>query len=74
MIRSLGSGKPLPQSSETTSTCEHGELTPGDAHGDSQAIETVDPRLARLIDAWPSLPRPVKAGIVAMVNRAIQSR
>ena len=27
-----------------------------------------DPALARLIDAWPSLPEPVKAGIVAMVK------
>ena len=30
-----------------------------------------DPDLVAVIDAWPRLPKPVKAGIVAMV-RAFQ--
>ena len=29
-----------------------------------------DPDLQRIIDAWPTLPEAVKAGIVAMVNVA----
>jgi len=29
-----------------------------------------DPDLARVIDAWPHLPEPVKAGIVAMIQAA----
>ncbi|MFB3138561.1 MAG: hypothetical protein ACE10B_05025 [Phycisphaerales bacterium] len=29
-----------------------------------------DPDLCSIIDAWPSLPKPVKAGIVAMVHAA----
>ena len=31
----------------------------------------LDRDLIRVITAWPSLPEPVKAGIVAMVNAAI---
>lgn len=32
-----------------------------------------DSELASVIDAWPSLPEPVKAGILAMVQVAKQS-
>ena len=32
-----------------------------------------DSELASVIDAWPSLPEPVKAGILAMVQAAKQS-
>ena len=32
-----------------------------------------DPGLRRIIDAWPDLPKPLKAGIVAMVRAAQQS-
>ena len=27
-----------------------------------------DPDLAAIVDAWPTLPEPIKAGIVAMVK------
>ncbi len=33
-----------------------------------------DPDLCRIINAWPGLPEAIRAGIVAMVNTAIQSR
>ena len=71
---SLGSGEPIPQPGETTSSCEHGESTPGDAHGDSPEIESVNPRLARLMDAWPTLPDALKTGIMAMVTAASGDR
>jgi hypothetical protein len=29
-----------------------------------------DPDLARIVDAWPTLPSALKAGIVAMVRAA----
>ncbi len=40
---------------------------------DSEEAPT-DPDLQRLIEAWPTLPKPVKAGVVAMMNSAIESR
>jgi hypothetical protein len=30
----------------------------------------IDPALASLIDAWPTLPEPIRAGILAMVRAA----
>jgi hypothetical protein len=29
-----------------------------------------DPDLARIVDAWPSLPDAIKAGILAMIEAA----
>ena len=31
---------------------------------------SIDPDLAAVIEAWPTLPEAVKAGILAMVNAA----
>ena len=33
-------------------------------------LGSIDPDLAVLIDAWATLPEPLKAGIVAMVKAA----
>jgi hypothetical protein len=33
-----------------------------------------DPNLARLIDAWPTLPAALKAGILAMIDLARMDR
>ena len=30
----------------------------------------VDARLKRIVDAWPELPEPIRAGIVAMIDAA----
>jgi hypothetical protein len=30
-----------------------------------------DPDLARIVDAWPTLPEAIRAGIVAMVQAAL---
>ena len=35
-------------------------------------IEHADPDLAAVIDAWPTLPEALKAGIVAMIQAAIR--
>ena len=34
---------------------------------------TADPGLASVIDAWPKLPEPVRAGILAMVRASVGS-
>lgn len=34
------------------------------------APATTDPDLASLLDAWPTLPGPIRAGILAMVKAA----
>jgi len=34
---------------------------------------TADPELSAIVDAWPSLPEAVKAGIVAMVDACKRS-
>ena len=31
---------------------------------------TLDPQLAAVVEAWPTLPEPIKAGILAMVRAA----
>jgi hypothetical protein len=40
---------------------------PNNRHSGSRPSHS-DPELARVIDAWPTLPAPIKAGIVAMVQ------
>ncbi len=50
----------------------------GAAHGptgqvsDTSADGTGDPDLACVVAAWPSLPEPIRAGILALVN-AVQN-
>ena len=34
--------------------------------------DRIDPDLAAVIDAWPSLPEAIKAGIVAMIEATVE--
>jgi hypothetical protein len=45
---------------------------PGGAKSGALTIENlaIDPSLAALIDAWPTLPDAIRAGILAMVRAA----
>jgi hypothetical protein len=45
---------------------------PGGAKSGALAPENpaIDPALAALIDAWPTLPEAIRAGILAMVRAA----
>lgn len=47
-------------------------LVPGGAKSGAlaPAKPVIDPDLAALIDAWPRLPEPIKAGILALVRVA----
>jgi len=33
-------------------------------------LAQIDPKLADLVSAWPTLPEPIKAGVLAMVKAA----
>jgi len=45
---------------------------PGGAENGALAPEkpAIDPALASIIDTWPKLPEPLRAGILAMVRSA----
>lgn len=47
---------------------EFGILEQGSAK--SGALRVLDPRLGSLIEAWPTLPEPIRAGILAMIRAA----
>jgi hypothetical protein len=43
-------------------------VRPQTATQDATRVIAGDPDLAAVIDAWPALPEPIKAGIMAMVQ------
>jgi hypothetical protein len=43
---------------------------PGGARSGALATKAIDPALAALIDAWPTLPEAIRADILAMVKAA----
>ena len=58
---------------------QRGDLRQGEQGGDmagaaeSDAVEVPDEGLRRLIEAWPTLPELVRAGIVAIVDAVADS-
>ncbi len=65
-IREGGEGK-----SDATRGYDGANPCPGDSPGSSAPDGGLQPALQRLVAAWPDLPTPVKAGIVAMVEAAM---
>jgi hypothetical protein len=71
------SGGVFSQVPENTSTCENPQNRLGAFLGASAATPpplspAADPDLAAVLSAWPHLPEPVKAGILAMVKATEQ--
>ncbi|MCH8152947.1 MAG: hypothetical protein IH830_11320 [Planctomycetes bacterium] len=56
---------------EAESRATHSATLSVESEGETAQL---DPDLQRLIDAWPALPKAIRAGIVALVNTAIQSQ
>ena len=59
--------EPLANSPENTANPAPGGAKNGALTSTSP---TIDPALAALIDAWPTLPEAIRAGILAMVRAA----
>ena len=59
------SAKPI-----TKVVCGSAAATPSSSPGSRDENRPLDDDLRRLIDAWPTLPDPVRAGIAAMVEAA----
>ena len=53
----------------TTKTPENPTL-PHQGGAENGALISIDPALASIIDAWPKLPEPLRAGILAMIRTA----
>ncbi len=51
-----------------TETCDGAPATPNSSHDSSGGNPPLEDDLRRLVEAWPTLPDPVRAGIVAMVE------
>ncbi len=58
------------RSADVSSTCDGAPATPASSPDSSGGNPPRDDDLRRLIDAWPDLPEPIRAGIVAMVEAA----
>ena len=53
---------------EKPNACDNAPVTPSSSPSSSGGNPPLDADLRRLIRAWPTLPEPVRAGIVAMVE------
>lgn len=57
-----------PQNTDHTAFSGEGAAKSGAVHHCQEL--PADPDLARLVEAWPELPQPIRAAIVAMVDAA----
>ncbi len=67
---SLEGCKPSAQTTANTDTSGGDTATPSSSPGSRGGIPALDDHLRRLIDAWPALPEPMRAGILVMVEAA----
>jgi hypothetical protein len=73
IISDFGPVPPVGLEPRADSTQNHAILTEGGAKSgapDGEPAE-IDRGLAELIATWPSLPEPIRSGILAMVRAAI---
>jgi hypothetical protein len=70
-----GGFEPTPKTPRKTHISAQGGALSG-ARGGARLLpeDTGDPDLQQLIDAWPTLPEAVKAGIMAMIRSACPER
>jgi hypothetical protein len=61
-VAAIGFEHPLDSFGKSTLSAQGG--------AESGALATIDPDLVFVLDAWPTLPEPIKAGILAMVRAA----
>ena len=62
--------RPMAESHKSNSDKELRIATQPTGHQLATDTCMTDPGLAAIVDAWPGLPEPIKAGIVAMVKAA----
>ncbi len=65
---SLEGCHPGAQGVEKTGACDDAPATPAHNPDSSSGNPPLAPDLRRLVEAWPTLPDPVRAGILAMVE------
>jgi hypothetical protein len=63
---------PTPAENDATDASGKGLPLPASNHENASASNApqMDPDLTAVLDAWPTLAEPIKAGIVAMVRAA----
>ncbi len=55
-------------SGDPAKTCDGDPATPNSSHDSSSGNPPLDDDLRRVVEAWPTLPDPVRAGILAMIE------
>jgi len=57
-----------PDSPKNTHNPESGGAESGASGAQTPPTPPADPALTRLVEAWPTLPDPIRAGILAMID------
>ena len=55
---------------ETPTNSSHSDQSGAESGALSAENHPTDPNLTLIISAWPRLPEPIKAGIIAMIQAA----